>query len=124
MEGQRDQEWPEWKRIWMALNGIGNLMMMISIFQPVFKYCVLIALIEKKFTFFYVWLMCHVKINYDEILTTLLKSAYDVHPTNRPFPNKPIDAENKLKLEKIEHFLKMIGWIVYYSFVTHLTQRH
>lgn len=33
-----------------------------------------------------------------DILTTLLKSAYDVHPTNRPFPNKPIDAENKIKL--------------------------
>lgn len=33
-----------------------------------------------------------------DILTTLLNSAYDVHPTNRPFPNKAMDAENKMKI--------------------------
>lgn len=48
--------------------------------------------------------MQNVKIKQDT-LTTLLKSAYDVHPTNRPFPNKPIDAENKIKLNRNDHFL-------------------
>lgn len=33
-------------------------------------------------------------------LTTLLKSAYDVQPTNRPFPNRAIDAENEMKFKK------------------------